>query len=174
MTDESSGSSSGPGGGRRRRPPSTIELEATEVASEPADTSDRARPRDSTRSAPEPEPGHAPSSADTQAVRQERGSRRSGVWGLIGAGITGAALMFLIMIGIGMFGLWRPSEGNDEDLSELSDRVGILERQFGALAARGQPEASSGHVEEINARVAKLEAAAAAPRPGDPPLAHNT
>jgi hypothetical protein len=168
MTDESSGSGSGPGGGRRRRPPSTIELEATEVASEPADTSDRAGPQDSTQSAPEPEPAHVPRSADAQASRQERGNRRSGVWGLIGAGVTGAALTFLIMVGIGMFGLLRPSEGNDEDLSELSDRVGILERQFGALAARSQPGASSERVEEINARVAKLEAGAAAPRPGDP------
>src|SRR5260370_37685273 len=87
-SDESGGSGSGVPGGRRRRPPSTIELEATEVASEPGaagDSAAQSRPEPDT--AAEPEPPHTGPIGEGARRRE-----KNGAWRPIGAGIGGAAL----------------------------------------------------------------------------------
>src|SRR5260370_29019413 len=86
-SDESGGSGSGVPGGRRRRPPSTIELEATEVASEPGAAADSAA-----QSRPEPDPAAAPEPAQTGPIGEETPPReKNGAWPPIGAGRGGPA-----------------------------------------------------------------------------------
>src|ERR1700674_1793256 len=103
-SDESSGPESGVPGARRRRPPSTIELEATEVASEPQPAGDAAQ------SPPEPEPAAEPHStaephpADTASSGEETARHRNGAWRWIRAGIGGAALAVIVLAGLWVFG----------------------------------------------------------------------
>ena len=90
-SDETSGSESGVPGSRRRRPPSTIELEATEVANEVGPA------RDSAQSEPKPEPESAahPGADEAEPDRHEPGARRGAGWGWIGGGLGGAAITIL-------------------------------------------------------------------------------
>ncbi len=155
-SDESGGSESEAPGGRRRRPPSTIELEATEVASEPG-------AGDSAQSTPEPDPAAEPRAAEREPTHQEFGRRRRGVWGLIGAGLSGAAITVVILWGLWIFDILPGSnEEFDDEGSELSDKIAVLEEQVRELAARTQAPDQS-RTEAIDARLKKLEAAAAAP-----------
>jgi hypothetical protein len=161
-SDESSGSESGAPGGRRRRPPSTIELEATEVASEPGATGD------SPRSQPEPDPAAAaePEPPQTAPIGAEASRRqKNGAWRLIGAGIGGAAIAVLVLGGLWTFGFLpnRASEAGNERTG-LSAKLAALELQVRELAARVQAAPEARRTEDIDARLTKLEAAAAAPR----------
>ena len=154
-SDESSGS--GVPGGRRRRPPSTIELEATEVASEPGATGDSAAP-----SQPEPDPAAEPEPPQTRPIGEKTGRRqKNGAWRLIGAGIGGAAIAVLVLGGLWAFGL-LPYRA-DEVGNGLSAKVAGLERQVRELAAPTQAAPDRKRTEEIDARLTRLEAAAAAP-----------
>ena len=159
-SDESSGSGSGVPGGRRRRPPSTIELEATEVASEPGATGDSAAP-----SQLEPDPAAEPEPPQT-APTGEGASRRqkNGAWRLIGAGIGGAAIAVLVLGGLWTFGLlsYRADEAGNQ-WTGLSAKVAGLERQVRELAAPTPAAPDRKRAEEIDARLTRLEAAAAAP-----------
>ncbi len=156
-SDESSGSGSGVPGGRRRRPPSTIELEATEVASEPGATGDSAAP-----SQPEPDPAAEPEPPQT-APTGEGASRRqkNGAWRLIGAGIGGAAIAMLVLGGLWTFGLlsYRADEAGNQWIAKVAG----LERQVRELAAPTPAAPDRKRAEEIDARLTRLEAAAAAP-----------
>jgi uncharacterized protein YceH (UPF0502 family) len=168
-SDESSGPGSGVPGGRRR-PPSTIELEATEVASEPGAAGDSAAP-----SRPEPHPAAEPEPPQTGPIGEEAGRReKNGAWRLIGAGIGGAAIAVLVLGGLWTFGFLpnRASEAGNESTA-LAAKVAGLERQVSELAARMQAAPDQKRAEAIDARLAKLEAAAAAPRAAgsDPTLA---
>ncbi len=155
-SDESGGSESEAPGGRRRRPPSTIELEATEVAGEPG-------AGDSAQLTPEPDPAAEPRAAEREPTHQEFGRRRRGVWGLIGAGLSGAAITVVILWGLWIFDILPGSnEEFDDEGSELSDKIAVLEEQVRELAARTQAPDQS-RTEAIDARLKKLEAAAAAP-----------
>ncbi len=159
-SDESSGSGSGVPGGRRRRPPSTIELEATEVASEPGATGDSAAP-----SQPEPDPAAEPEPPQTGPIGEKTGRRqKNGAWRPIGAGIGGAAIAVLILGGLWTFGLlpYRADEAGNQWIG-LSAKVAGLERQVRELAARTPAAPDRKRTEEIDARLTKLEAAAAAP-----------
>ncbi len=168
-SDESGGSESGAPGGRRRRPPSTIELEATEVASEPGATGD------SPRSQPEPHPAAEPEPPQTAPIGEEASRRqKNGAWHLIGAGIGGAAIAVLVLGGLWTFGFLpnRASEAGNERTG-LSAKLAALELQVRELAARVQAAPEAKRTEDIDARLTKLEAAAAAPRASasDPALA---
>src|SRR6266516_2249807 len=155
-SDESGGSESEAPGGRRRRPPSTIELEATEVAGEPG-------AGDSAQLTPEPDPAAEPRAAEREPTHQEFGRRRRGVWGLIGAGLSGAAITVVILGALWIFDILPGSnEEFDDEGSELSDKIAVLEEQVRELAARTQAPDQS-RTEAIDARLKKLEAAAAAP-----------
>ena len=169
-SDESSGSGSGVPGGRRRRPPSTIELEATEVASEPGAAGDSAA-----QLRPEPDPAAEPEPAKTGPIGEEaRRREKNGAWRLIGAGIGGAVIAGLVLGGLWMFG-FLPNRANEigNEWTALAVKVAGLERQVRELAARVQAAPDLKRTEAIDARLAKLEAAAAAPRAAgsDPALA---
>ncbi len=169
-SDESSGSGSGVPGGRRRRPPSTIELEATEVASEPGATGDSAAP-----SQPEPDPAAEPEPPQTGPIGEKTGRRqKNGAWRPIGAGIGGAAIAVLVLGGLWTFGLlsYRADEAGNQ-WTGLSAKVAGLERQVRELAAPTPAAPDQKRTEEIDARLTRLEAAAAAPRASgsDPALA---
>jgi hypothetical protein len=170
-SDESSGSRSGVPGGRRRRPPSTIELEATEVASEPGAAGDSAG-----QSQPEPEPAEAAEPEPPQAgpIGEEATHRETnGAWRLIGAGVGGAAIAVLVLGGLWVFG-FVPNRSDEagKEWTALTAKVGALERQDRELAARLQAAPDQKRAEEIDARLAKLEAAAAPRAAGsDPALA---
>ncbi|TMJ30673.1 MAG: hypothetical protein E6G88_07175 [Alphaproteobacteria bacterium] len=158
-SDESSGSGSGVPGGRRRRPPSTIELEATEVASEPGATGDSAAP-----SQPEPDPAAEPEPPQTRPIGEKTGRRqKNGAWRLIGAGIGGAAIAGLVLGGLWTFGVlpYRAVEPGNE-WTGVSAKVAGLERQVRELAAPTPAAPDRKRTEEIDARLTKLEAAAAA------------
>jgi hypothetical protein len=158
--DESSGSESRVPGGRRRRPPSTIELEATEVAGEPGATGDSAP------SQPEPDPAAEPEPPQSGPIGEEASRRQKhGAWRLIGAGIGGAAIAVLVLGGLWTFGIlpYRAVDPGDE-WTGLSAKVAGLERQVRELAARTQAAPDQKRTEEIDARLTRLEAAAAAPR----------
>ena len=158
-SDESSGSESGAPGGRRRRPPSTIELEATEVASEPGATGDspRSQPESAPAAAAEPEP---PQTAPIGAEASRR--QKNGAWRLIGAGIGGAAIAVLVLGGLWTFGFLpnRASEAGNERTG-LSAKLAALELQVRELAARVQAAPEARRTEDIDARLTKLEASAA-------------
>jgi hypothetical protein len=159
--DESSGSESRVPGGRRRRPPSTIELEATEVAGEPGATGDSAAP-----SQPEPNPATQPEPPQSGPIGEEASRRqKNGAWRLIGAGIGGAAIAVLVLGGLWTFGIlpYRAVEPGDE-WTGLSAKVAGLERQVRELAARTPAAPDQRRTEEIDGRLTRLEAAAAAPR----------
>jgi hypothetical protein len=160
-SDESSGSESRGPGGRRRRPRSTIELEATEVASEPGAAGDSPPP-----SQPEPEPAAEPEPPQSGPIGEEASRRqKNGAWRLIGAGIGSAAIAMLVLGGLWTFGLlpYRADEAGNQWIG-LSAKVAGLERQVRELAARTQAAADQNRTEAIDVRVTRLEAAAAAPR----------
>jgi len=169
-SDESSGSGSGVPGGRRRRPPSTIELEATEVASEPGAAGDSTTP-----SRPEPEPATEPEPPQPGPIGEEASRReKNGAWRLIGAGVGGAAIAVLVLGGLWTFGFLpnRVDEAGKESTA-LAAKVAGLERQVSELAGHPQAAPDQKRTEAIDARLTKLEAAAAAPRAAgsDPVLA---
>jgi hypothetical protein len=171
-SDESSGSESGVPGGRRRRPPSTIELEATEVASEPE------APRESAQSPPQPDPAaepHAtaePHPAEPASQGEETGRHRNVAWRSIGAGVGGAALAVVVLAGLWALGYLPQRPGEAGNAGTLSAKVAALEGQVRELAARPQATQDP-RTQEIEARLTKLEAAAATPRPpaSDPTVA---
>ena len=159
-SDETGGSGSGVPGGRRRRPPSTIELEASEVASEPGTPGDSP---DSPRSAPDPEPAAEVRSAETEFDRGTPVGRRRGPWGFVGAGGAGAAIAVLLLGGLWIFGVLPAYEESEDELSALPDKVAVLEKQVGDLSARMQALPDPRRGEEIEARLRKLEATVATP-----------
>lgn len=176
-SDESSGPESGIPGARRRRPPSTIELEATEVASEPQPGGDAGQ------STPEPEPASEPHStaephpaaerhpADTASGREETARHRNGTWRWIRAGIGGAVLAVIVLAGLWAFGYLPQRPGEPSTAGTLSAKVAALEGQVRELVARAP--AVDPRTQEIEARLKQLETAAATPRPptSDPAVA---
>jgi hypothetical protein len=170
-SDESSGSKSGPTGGRRR-PPSTIELEATEIASEPG--AGAAAAADSVQSRPEPDPAE-PEPPQTGPTGEGPNPRqKSGAWRLLGAGIGGAAIAALVLGALWTFG-FLPDRANEAGSasSGLAAKVAALEGQVRELATRTPTASDQKRTEEILARLTKLEAPAASPRTAgsDPALA---
>src|SRR5438105_4686590 len=88
-SDETGGPESGTPGTGRRRPPSTIELEATEVADETTSGADRPSPE--TEAPPPSGPPPAPNGAAN--ARGSFGPALAG--GVLGAAITAALLVAL-------------------------------------------------------------------------------
>jgi hypothetical protein len=184
---------------KRRRPPTTIDLKATELASESA--SPAAAPADPAREAPaetaqpatppEPEPVSSASlggrertgpsgwNARVAAARGRIAERIN--WRLIAAGAAGAALLAVLLA------LWGAAVARRDD--QTAARLSRLEQQARDLANRPQPagvdpgalaglagrlaaaEQAMGRLSEVDARVAKAEAAAAAPRGAQPDAA---
>jgi hypothetical protein len=189
-SDESSDMNSDtrpPSGGRR---PPTIDLKATEVEASPATdaaatppTGPATQASDAPPTAPAdeagaaaPAPGMAPASASPGASRGESAAappRRGSIgWlPLIGAGVAGGAL---VAAALGIAGLL-----SDTGSTSLDARLAGLEQRLRDIAARPLPAgADAGALDDLRGRLAKLEAAVAAPRPAandpatDPALAN--
>lgn len=181
MADDK-GSPSGPPGGKRRRPPTTIDLKATEIASDPVNPSE---PTDFTKetpaseapaaasqagqSSPEPAPtpatgpGWRPEWLDRAAMNDRLAALRARVaeqnWRLAAAGAAGAGAMlvlFLVLWAFGSFG------ARDDRTAPLAARLVNVESQVRDLAARPQPPAVDPRaLADLTARVGAAEQAMA-------------
>ncbi len=164
--------------GVRRLP--TIDLTATEVAPAAAESKDApptapadqaaSAPQESAQQTPEPQSG-----ADADATQGEPSARaqsassggappRSVGWApLIGAGFFGGAV---VAAALGMAALlWTPNTG------ALEARLAGLEQRVRDIAARPLPAGIDPRtLDELSARLAKLEAAAPRPAALDPAL----
>jgi len=156
-----------PGGRRRRPPPPVIDLTATDVspdgragAGAPGDAS--AASDDAARE--ESTPDARPFWRDWFArLRLEPAWLPSRSWLAVGAGV-GAVVALVIVAGLAV---WLASAGRDD--SDLAARIARLE------ARRNTSNAPSGAaLDELNQRLARLEAALATPSAGapDPALAN--
>jgi hypothetical protein len=198
MADDKRGPS-GPPSGKRRRPPTTIDLKATEIASDPVNPTEPTDPPKQTPpteaaaskagnadSAPAstPGPGWRPEWLDRAAMSDRLAALRARVaeqnWRLAGAGVAGAAAIFVIVLALWAFGSFAT---RDDRTAPLAARLASLEAQVRNLAARPQPpavdpralealsarvgaaEQAMGRLADLDARLAKAEQAAAAPRP---------
>lgn len=153
-SNEPPGGSAGPG---KRRPP-TIDLKATEVASEPG--------------------AEAAESADASASSSSSVPRRHPAlawlppdvpWPLVAAGAGGAVLTLVVLALAGVF------SGRDDGVVALDTRLARVELQLRELAAK--PPAVAGDakaVGDLANRLVRLETLAATPRPpiADPALAN--
>jgi hypothetical protein len=166
-----------PGG---RRKPTTIDLKATEIASEPVKPTEpadipqeppRAETPPEASAAPEPakpapEPPQAPQSAARQpewlaAMNARLDRLRDGVadrmdWRLVTAGVLGAAVTMVVFLVILATGVLKPSD----DVTPLARRVAQLDQQTRELANRPQPQAIDPRaLAELAARVSAAEQA---------------
>jgi len=155
---------------RRRRPPTVIDLPVTEVPSDSAapeasvsPPSDLAQPTssetppppppESPRAEPEPPPGRHPSFA----FLPERLS-----WPHAGAAIAGLAGGLIVVLLLWFGGIFSTGR---EPVVDLSPRLAALEKQLNELSARPAPASVDPKaIEDIAARLARLETAQAAPR----------
>jgi len=159
---------------KRRRPPTTIDVKATEVVSEAPATSENPdsapeSPPSETAEAPPPPSGDAPASEPPERT----------TWRLAAACAAGAAAMLLVLLA-----LWGAGVFQSED--QVTPRLTRLEQHLLALENRPQPPAADpravvdltarvaaaeqalARLSEIDARLTKAEAAANAPRAGQP------
>src|SRR5579862_7061829 len=163
MPDEPSRPSGPPGQPDRRRPAPTIDLKATEIATDPG-----------AAAAPAGEPeqpavsGHqdAPSGPKADAADREAKPARTApaIWLPFGAGAAGAALV-LAVAGMVMFAT------RDSDPRVIQTRIATMVRQIADLASR-----RTAPNPDLATRLGKLEAQVAAlstagPSAGDPALA---
>lgn len=186
---------------RRKRTPATIDLTATEIASEPsraADPEPETKPDDmppaepqapsqpepaaeaSPEAAPEPPPEVTlePPPVTPPAPDGAPPPARSNPWLLVASGLGGAAIVAVVFLGLWATG--RIPE-RDAETSVLAARLLSLEARLRDLASRPAPmppaptpaPAAPQPPSDLAARLARLEAAVNAPRPpaGDPALA---
>jgi hypothetical protein len=182
----SSGKRPSPGapGGRRRRPPTTIELQATEVAApkpsaEPA-ASERTppvapaldpKPEPAAQAAFEPPPPREPPPRQAgEFGRDEPGpARRRLAWlpeelswpqvNSAAAGAAGGLIAFFLLWLLGAF------SGGREPAMDLSPRLAAIERQLSELAARpAPPSVDPKAIADLSNRLGRLEMLQAAPR----------
>ena len=159
MADETPPSD--PQGARRRRPPTVIELAATEIPSETAAperlSQDAAPPPDAPpeppHAEPEPPPGHRPAFT----WLPDPPSRVH-----LGAGLAGIVGGLLVALVFWLGGALSRGQGPAID---LSPRLAAIEKQLNDLAARPTPpNADTKALDDIAARLGRLENAQAAPR----------
>jgi hypothetical protein len=174
----------------RRRPAPTIDLKATEIASEPvtpsqpldppADTPQpEAQPAPAPQPAPEPQPafdGPEPAPAPAAATIGERlaairaaAAARLG-WPLLGAGAIGAGAALCMLLALWAFGAFG---ARDDVAAALAARLAQAEQQVRDLAGRPQPTPPDPRpLADLAARLSKLETSVATPQPAatDPAL----
>jgi hypothetical protein len=159
MTDQPGpgGPSDPSGAGGRKRPGPTIDLEATEIASDPVPGS-----QTETRGA-ETRASAAPDSPNPAAERSVGKRWREGLaaefrnrpWGLLAAAAAGAALVLLAF-----FVVWRFA-GTDDRADAIEMRLAQIDQQVRALADRPPPVTVDPNViDGLAGRVSALEAAA--------------
>ena len=180
MADETSGPSDSGLPSRGRRPAPTIDLKATEIASEPASRSEAidpttessrpeaqdtaspafqagadAPPIDSGRDAPKQAEG-GPSGRPDPAFKGATMSTRVS-WPVFGAGIAGAGLALCLLLALWRFGAFG---GRDDLTATLAARLASVEQQVRDLANRPQPAGLDQRVfADLAARVGAAEQA---------------
>jgi hypothetical protein len=166
MADEPPPPPGAPGQPERRRPAPTIDLKATEIASEPMAAAATGAAQ---TSPPElPDEGAAAETPPRSAVHQSLSGLVAAVrWPLVGAGVAGA----LLTLGIVWVVLTLSAGPGDPGAAEA--RIAQLERQVADLA--GRAPAATASTTDLASRLQKLEGQvgqlAAAPRPlPDPAL----
>lgn len=149
----------------RRRPTPTIDLKATEVASEPkersAATGEPSEAANSSRKA-------APSSGPARGERAPDGATpgRLGHWQLAGAGVAGGLVVALLLAVLWLAGMFSQKDGSS---TVLSERLSAAEARLVEIAGRPAPVAPDNKAgNELAARLAKLEQAVAAPTAAQP------
>jgi hypothetical protein len=160
---------------KRRRPPTTIDVKATEVASEAAASPENPDPAPESAASDGAE-GSPPPLNDAP---QSGGPRDRMNWRLFAACGAGAAALLLVLLA-----LWGAGVFQSED--QVSPRLAKLEQQVRDIANRPQPPAADPRavadlsarvaaaeqtlkgLSGLDARVAKVEAAAGAPRAAEP------
>jgi hypothetical protein len=170
---------SDPQSARRRRPPPVIDLKASEV---PSDTP-AAPPVEAATASPDLPPGAAaPTPSDPPPPGPEQESEPSPEppperrppfafvpeelsWSHAGAAIAGVAGGLLVAL---LFWLGGAFSGSHD--ADLSPRLASIEKQLNDLATRptaagADSQETKKTLDDIAARLAKLEAAAATPRP---------
>lgn len=174
-------------GTRRRRPAPTIDLKATEIASEPAGPPPQpgfeAKPgfelQPAAEAASPPPPPEPPQTPPNEPPRPEReplspppGHGSAWLppdvpWPAVAAGAAGAAGVLLIMLVV-----WLIVPRSD-GAAGLTPRLAAIETQLRELAARPAPvNVDPATLGALSERMAKLESALNAPRPlaADPAL----
>ena len=144
-------------GTRRRRPPTVIDLPATEVPPESATPPPQEPPDEPPRPEPEPPPARRPPFA---FLPQQLS------WYHASAAIAGAAGGLLVVLLLWLGGAFS---GGREPPPDLGPRLAAIEKQLNDLAARPapasvDPKAINATLDDIAARLARLESAQAAPR----------
>jgi hypothetical protein len=166
-------------GSRRRRAAPTIDLKATEVASEPVASAQAeqpsSEPRRETASAPPPEPPRA-ASEQAQVDSDHVPPPPKGAWlplefpwpAAVAGAIGAAGVMLVVLLA------WLMLPRSSDAVATLNPRLGAIETQLRDLAARPAPAGvDPAALDALTARLAKLESALNAPRPPgtDPALA---
>jgi hypothetical protein len=167
-------------GGRRGRTPPTIDLTATEVASEPVSepTTDPvpepppALPPEPPPAQPahaadasDPPPAAAPDAAQAENPGQTQTERPSGQshgpWppndrlrALVAGGLAGAGASVAILAALWLFGAFAPRD----DSAALAGKVAALDTQVRDLAARRAPAVDAKAVEDMRARIDLIDA----------------
>jgi hypothetical protein len=151
-----------PGPPDRRRPAPTIDLKATEIASEPV-----AAAAAGPESPPDPD-GAAKMPPKSDLHRSLSALAATVSWPLVGAGFAGAILT------LGVVWVVASSNGRGNELSLAQARIAQLERQVADLAGRAAANAeNSASAGDLATRLQKLEAEqsrGAAARPPAPDL----
>jgi hypothetical protein len=175
---------SGTSGERRRRPAPTINLKATEIASEPvaaaapspapdpAPVSASARPAEpQAPSAAEPPQAPPPEPPRDRTASSASPPPASGIswlppdvpWSVVAAAAAGAAAVLLFVAAV-----WLMAPRPVDAVASLTPRIAGIESQLRELAARPVPPGiDPKSVEALSERLAKLEAASAS-RPAAP------
>jgi hypothetical protein len=155
-------------GGRRGRPPPTIDLTATEVASEPAPAREpEAAPAPPAEAAgeaepPRPDPGPAESETRASARAESPIERKLGAWlptgqpcALIAGGIAGAGSALLVLLVLWLLGAFTP---RDNGTAVLAGRIATLDAQMRELAARPAPAGDAKAIDDLRTRVDVIDA----------------
>jgi hypothetical protein len=160
MADETPPPPGAPGPPDRRRPAPTIDLKATELASEPPATGSEQTSSPPGQSSPDPDA--APEMPPQSAVHRSLSGLAAAVsWPLVGAGLGGA----ILTLGIAWVVATGTGQGGDSSAAEA--RIAQLERQVADLAGRAPADAAnSASGSDVANRLQKLEAQVArAPSP---------
>jgi hypothetical protein len=166
-----------PPGGRR---PPTIDLTATEIESTDSaakssaaksSAAESSAASSSAATSADASPGNAatPDAAADSTAGSTAWLPPSVPWLTIGAGVAGGAVALAVLAIANLI------MGPDTSTSALNARLAGLEQRIRDVAARPQPAGGDSRVlDEVAARLAKLEATLATPRPGatDPALAN--
>ena len=175
MANEKGGSKTRPGASR---PTPTIDLTATEIGAKTA--ADETPPAAAQEAAgPESAPSPGADGMEADVPPQDRNSRVNSFgwplaprfWLAIGAAVGGAGLAALLILGFGIGyggGFTRQDSGSDI----LAARLNRIEARLQEMSNRPAPAAiDPKSLDDVAARLGKIETALSAPRAADPAFA---